>query len=589
MILYNQGSERLLVCALLERPRLRRYAIPNMHEHLFGSKPAREVYERMLQLQIQGKKVPTVGVMAHDPGLSSAAQTMLKISPRDRVKLQNFRLSDIDHCLDQVRYYYKVRVMYEMNKWVAEQFETPAMANMDEVQAEVQQRLLSMDVFDEVTKNLVHIGHGANITDEEFREALSIKTVKTIPTGYQVLDDRAKWGKGNMILLTAKRGQGKSLFAKSLGLSHFRQGQNVLTVNLEMEKWEYLVRLFAETSPFTHDELRGGLDSKKLEIALGYKKMLDGQGLRWRDPETGKKRPCRWSLRTVNQPEYTPAMLHNELRHQGYHVVIIDYLNLFKQVHKDLWQSLYAHTKYLKMMAKDLGILLYVLAQLTDDGRAKYARAAEEDSDAWLFWEVNRGNPECKFFHGKARHYKPYSFPLIFDYFNMAFVEPHTLGWVCENPICRAQFPLELEQYCRDLKDPSDPGLTYEAKRLGPRGIEILSKHRCPNCRKFIRNKDGEFARDDNGRRKLHTEKLVNHLELLTDMAFEDAKEHQKHVEQMEADRKRAGEKSRQQQNAPGEDRDGGGDRPGTSRKDRRRHREALKRQEKKEEENDSD
>jgi replicative DNA helicase len=539
VILYNQTSERLLVCALLERPRLRRHVMRHMHENLFGFKPARDVYIRMVALQEQGKKVPTVGVMSQDPGLSSAAQTLLKIGPRDRVRLQNFRETDIDHCLDQVRYYYRVRVLYEMNKWVAEQFETPAMADIPEVQAEIQQRLLTLDVFDEVSQNTAHVGHGANITDAEFREALSEKTIKTIPTGYQVIDDRAKWGKGNMVLLTAKRGQGKSLFAKSLGLSHFRQGQNVLTVNLEMEKWEYLTRLFAETTPFTHDELRGGLKDKDLEIALGHKKRLDAAGML-------RKPPNRWSLRTIRQPDYTPAQLHNELRHQGYHVVIIDYLNLFKQVHKDLWQSLYAHTKYLKMMAKDLGILLYVLAQLTDDGRAKYARAAEEDSDAWLFWEINRGNPECKFFHGKARHYKPYSFPLVFDYFSMAFVEEHALGWVCKNSKCRATYELDLKGRINDLRNPVLKEDKKTAARLGKSGLRLLSEGRCPECKVAIRDPETrKILRDENGLLQFKTHKLVDHLKLLKRIAEKDAEEHQKHVEETEADRKNSGDSGR--------------------------------------------
>ncbi len=562
MKLYNAPSEKLLVCALLERPELRRKYLQHIHEDLFGTKTCREVYTRMISIQEQGRKVPTVGVMAHDPGLTPAAQTLLKIDSRDRVKLQNFRPSDMDHCLDQVRYYYKVRVMYEMTKYVAETFESNALANMDEVQAEVQQRLLSMDVFDEVEQNLQIIGHGANITDEYLDEHLSEETLRVVPTGYSCIDDRAKWTRGNMILLTAKRGQGKSLLAKSLGLSHYRMGQNVMTVNLEMEKWEYLCRLFAETTPFTHDELRAGLKKKDIRIAKGAKKRLDFEGMMRKvpDPTDPKgermiKAPCRWALRTVTRPNYTPAQLHNELRHQGYHVVIIDYINLFKQVHKDLWQSLYAHTKYLKMMAKDLGVLLYVLAQLTDDGRAKYARAAEEDSDAWLYWEINRGSPISNFFHGKARHYKPFSFPLVFNYHNMAFVEESTIGTICKNPKCRAQFPKgdELRQWIRDRRNPTDWGQKQDAERLGKSGLKLLEAGRCPRCVDFRRDRDGEYLLDDNGKKKRKTFPLEDHMAQLVTTAQKDAEEHQKHVDETEAARAAAG-------NAPA----------------RRRHNEAL-------------
>jgi replicative DNA helicase len=558
--LYSAPSEKMLVCALLERPELRRKYLQHIHEDLFGTKTCREVYTRMISIQEQGRKVPTVGVMAHDPGLTPAAQTLLKIDSRDRVKLQNFRPTDMDHCLDQVRYYYKVRVLYEMNKYVAETFEGNAIANMDEVQAEIQQRLLTMEVYDEVEQNLQIIGEGANITDEYMDEHLNPETLRVLPTGYQVIDDRAKWTRGNMVLLTAKRGQGKSLLAKSLGLSHFRMGQNVMTVNLEMEKWEYLCRLFAETTPFTHDELRGGLAPKDIKIAKGYKKRLDFEGMGRTIPDpadpTGEKtikQPCRWALRTVTRPNYTPLQLHNELRHQGYHVVIIDYINLFKQVHKDLWQSLYAHTKYLKMMAKELGILLYVLAQLTDDGRAKYARAAEEDSDAWLYWEINRGSPQCNFFHGKARHYKPFSFPLIFNYHNMAFVEPHTIGSICKNQKCRAQFPKgdELDQWIRDRRNPTDWGMKQDQKRFEGRGFKLLEAGKCPMCQTFEWDrKNKEYLLDANGRKIRKTYALEDHMNLLVTTAEKDADEHQKHVDETEAARRGAtdGDRRRQHQ-----------------------------------------
>jgi replicative DNA helicase len=582
--LHDDASERLLVCALLEMPKLRRYALQHLHENLFGTKTCLEVYQRMIAIQEQGKEVPTVGVMAHDPGLSPAAQTILKMGPRDRAKLQSFRPSDIDHCLDQVRYYYQCRVYYELNKHLAETFEGSAMADMQEVKADIHQRLLTLEVFDDVSKNTQIIGHGANISDEYMRRHLSRETLKTVPTGYSVLDDRARWGRGNMILLTAKRGQGKSLFAKSLGLSHFNQGQNVITVNLEMDAWEYLCRTFAETSPFTHDALREGLSDKDIKIALGAKKRLDGKGLHWKNPKTGEAKPCRWTLRTVSQPNYTPAQLHNELRHQGYDVVIIDYINLFKQVHKDLWQSLYSHTKYLKMMAKEAGVLLYVLAQLTDEGRAKYARAAEEDSDAWLYWEINRGNPECKFFHGKARHYKPYSFTLIFDYYKMAFVEKESLGWICTNPKCRAEYPKELKQRVRDLKNPTDPESIRLAKEYGPAGIELLSQNKCPRCPSFLRDKHHEFVLDERGKKTRKVYDLEDHLQKLKDASLKDAEEHQQHVDDLNADRARNSEKRRgqgQQQQRQGQEQGG---RPEQQRK---RHLYALRQQEERDKEKD--
>jgi len=255
------------------------------------------------------------------------------------------------------------------------------------------------------------------------------------------------------------------------------------------------------------------------------------------------KKRCRWALRTVSSPTYTPTQLHNELRHQGYDVVIIDYLNLFKQVHKDLWQSLYMHTKYLKMMAKELGVLVYVLAQLNDEGRAKYGKAAEEDADAWLYWDIQVGSPRVQIFHGKARHYKPYPFELIFDYPNLGFIEESDLGLSCKR--CGHNFfPADTKQRIEEKTD--------EIKRLRKRGsdeeaddledqIPYLEQDRCPYC------VGKEFPRGP---------RLVPQIDQLKAIAKADAEEQEKARQAVEAKNKRDEDKKRDRENKGSNDQD---------------------------------
>lgn len=562
MRVYNLPTEKQLLLAMLERPKLRSYCFQHLHPTIFGGEFSREVFERMLALQTIGRNIPTAGVMCQDPGLSDAAQTFIKMRPKDRAEVGKLERSDIDHLLDRIRWFYKKRTFYEMSKWVAAELSDQNMPDMDEVKAEVQKRLVSLDTYDDLSANLQIVGQGANITDDYFRRHVTRSTMSSIKTGYSVIDDRANWSRGNLVLLTAKRGKGKSLLAKSLGLSHFCQGQNVYTVNLEMEKWEYLCRLFAETSPFTHDQLRKGFElgepkrDKKGRVlrdeygnvryvdsddnpidpdvrrksranirkALGAKKAMDAEGM---------KKNCRWALRTVSSPTYTPMQLNNELRHQGYDVVIIDYLNLFKQVHKDLWQSLYMHTKYLKMMAKELGVLLYVLAQLNEEGRAKYGKAAEEDADAWLYWDIPIGSPKIKIFHGKARHYKPYPFELVFNYNNLGFIEESDLGTVCPNKKCQGEFEADPASQAKDMKTEAaelrERGRDRAAKKLEQQ-IPYLAEGRCPYCA------TGEVSK---------ARRLMSQLDHLTRIAEKDAEEQEEALAAVEADERRTSEKDR--------------------------------------------
>jgi hypothetical protein len=183
-----------------------------------------------------------------------------------------------------------------------------------------------------------------------------------------------------------------------------------------MSDWEYMLRVFCPETPHSHEDLRKGFRSRKnIDTVIQAKKNLDA---------FGRENGCRWTLSTIRTPNFSPQQLHQELRHQGYDVLIIDYLNFLHMGKRELWENIYASTKYIKTMAADLNILVYLVAQLNDDEHAKYGRAAEEDANAWIHWTMYPGNPEVHFFHGKARNTPPFSFDLIFDTRKMEFVDP---------------------------------------------------------------------------------------------------------------------------------------------------------------------
>jgi replicative DNA helicase len=437
MKVYEAKTERMLIASVMERPEHRDFVLSRLNAELFGSDVIREIFDRMLFLAQKGEDVVGCGIMAQDPGLSDAARTTLQLTARDRTKLRQYTKKDLMRLVDITKYYYKKRVLYEEAKWIADELASQKMADIAEIQAHMQRAITQVDQYDDVAKGLDILGKRGNVGDAYLRSALTQKEGLILPTGFTVFDERGHISKGNMVLLTAKRGQGKSMLAKSIGMSHFWKGCNVYTVNLEMERWEYLARVFAEVTDFGHERIRRGFirtiteeyTTKEGEVKTRERTQVNEKGIkkilakRRKIDAYGEKNDCRWALRTVTNPYYTPQLLHQELRNQGYDVVIIDYINLFHQGKQELWQAIYENTKYLKMMAKELGVVVYVLGQLTDEGRAKYARAAEEDSDVWWHWEVNRGNPLVKFFHGKARHYKPFSFELVFDGANSRFIE----------------------------------------------------------------------------------------------------------------------------------------------------------------------
>lgn len=413
------STEKTLLCGILENPTVLKRALPHLNVELFGNDFSREIFERILFYLGGGKNLPSAKIFSQDPGLSSGAAQTLNIELTEKKKLRELSKDDVDHCLDTLRYYYQKRTIYEMEKEVAEKLKSPKKINIREVRSYIQESLAALDSYDNAGSYKT-IGQGGNITDEYMIKNLSKQTRKMIPTGFPSIDQKiGGLLPGNVVLLTAKRGEGKSLLAKSLGLSHYYQKQNVFIANMEMGEWEYLVRVFAEGSEFSHAKLRQGFNSKKnIQKVLAEKRKING----W-----GAKNKCRFTVKTVSDPFYTMVALHNEFKYHNYQVGVLDYLNLIKSSEKELWQGIYAATKYAKLMAKDLGIVLYIIAQLNDDDHAKYARSSEEDADIWFKWRYTRGNPWITVEQAKARDFEPFTFQLLFDSANLRMVDPKLL------------------------------------------------------------------------------------------------------------------------------------------------------------------
>jgi len=136
--------------------------------------------------------------------------------------------------------------------------------------------------------------------------------------------------------------------------------------------------------------------------------------------------------------------------------------------------------------------------------------------DAWIYWEINLGSPSTKFFHGKARHYPPFSFELWFDGARSRFVEHAALGWRCPR--------------CWNLTD--EPS----AEEGDP------EKH----CKQFFEKKDGKracpgttatFIKGGIKKRRRVPATLVDERVLLRDRAEEALEEHLRHTSELEADR----------------------------------------------------
>ena len=183
--------------------------------------------------------------------------------------------------------------------------------------------------------------------------------------------------KGDLVILSAESGAGKSAFAMNLAYGTACLNKRpTLYMNSEMSKEQMALRWASFVSKVSHGALRNGSASKD-EIA----KALDAVDV------IGKSK-----LYTLNIPDMQIASVIGEAMRMkarfGIEVVIVDYIGRMDALNsKDLreWQLMKSAAQRLKTMAQELNITVIMIAQLTSDGgRLAQSSYMQHEADLWL-------------------------------------------------------------------------------------------------------------------------------------------------------------------------------------------------------------
>ena len=183
--------------------------------------------------------------------------------------------------------------------------------------------------------------------------------------------------KGDLVILSAESGAGKSAFAMNLAYGTACLNKRpTLYMNSEMNTEQIALRWASYLSKVSHGALRNGSASKEeIEQALDSVSIV------------GKSK-----LFTLNIPDMQIASVLGEVmrlkaRH-GIEIVIVDYIGRMDAMNaKDVkeWQMLKSAAQRLKTMAQELGIVVIMIAQLTSDGgRLAQSSYMMHEADLWL-------------------------------------------------------------------------------------------------------------------------------------------------------------------------------------------------------------
>jgi replicative DNA helicase len=180
-----------------------------------------------------------------------------------------------------------------------------------------------------------------------------------IPTGYAQVD-KTTYGfkKGNMVVIGARPGVGKTAMALNIIIENCARRKNTVLFNsLEMTKSEIMNRLFAITTK---------IDNYTLLSGIGLKEHLD-------ELKKQKDDIRKWKLIIDDRPNSTLPLMFNKakkLKKKGkLDLMVIDYLQLINPVKSsgNRWLDVGEVARGIKIMARQLDIPIIVLCQLKRD------------------------------------------------------------------------------------------------------------------------------------------------------------------------------------------------------------------------------
>lgn len=203
------------------------------------------------------------------------------------------------------------------------------------------------------------------------------RTAKVIYTGFPQLNKiSGGFEKGDLIIISAETGGGKSAFAMNLA-NHIGclQKRPTMYLNSEMSSDQMALRWDAILSGVSHTRLRTGeiTEDEVVKVSQSVDKLHNGQ------------------LYTLTIPDLQIANVLSEVRRakrqHGIEMAVIDYIGRMDTTNnpnrKD-WELLKSAAQKLKTMAQDLQMVVIMIAQLSESGRLAQASYMSHECDLWL-------------------------------------------------------------------------------------------------------------------------------------------------------------------------------------------------------------
>lgn len=240
---------------------------------------------------------------------------------------------------------------------------------------------------------------------------------RAVYTGLYVVDEiTGGVCPGELVVVAARPGNGKTSLAMQVALRAARHGQGVLFASLEMTTLELVARVVCGMTDVSSADIRDGkLTADQLRQIVGAAAELQDVGIEIFDRAGA----------TINQIAAV-AKLHRASG-RALDLLVVDYVGLIRSTSRDKadWERLTEISNAAKCLAKEMQIPVLLLSQLnresdqhTEPRLSHLARsgALEQDADqVWFLYRRDAQSAQFTFIVAKNRHGGIGKVPVMFD------------------------------------------------------------------------------------------------------------------------------------------------------------------------------
>lgn len=347
----------------------------------FFSRAGGEVYSLIQKTISEGRDLPSLKVFLGDGAISKESLELILPALRDMGSLSN-PLADAEATYKWLEELRKLRLLGNIASQILTTLEDEA-PKTQETLHKIDSLLVEIKAGEDKDR-IIHIGYGST-NDPVVGEILSGEKKDFIRTGFQTFDEESGGLlREDLLILTSSSSGGKSAVAQNIGVTNYQEDcRNVAVVTLELGKRQYVERIVSELTKIPYRNIRiGDLSlSQQTKATVAWEK-FEGHG---------KKNKCRLSIFAGNMT--TVSDIFYLIRPFRYDLVIVDMITELDapEVDGTQAQKLGMVGWQLKQMARKLNCVVIALAQLSEDGDVKYARAVKEHADLVWAWDRDGG------------------------------------------------------------------------------------------------------------------------------------------------------------------------------------------------------